>query len=76
MGNPGVGKTHLANSIGIEAIKAGYKVIFVHTSEMLEKLFLSKGDGSYHTTLKSYLDADLLIIDELGFKKISFYSCR
>ncbi|MBG0765523.1 MAG: winged helix-turn-helix domain-containing protein [Tissierellales bacterium] len=25
MGNPGVGKTHLANAIGIEALKKGYK---------------------------------------------------
>ncbi|OCC14177.1 Mobile element protein [Dissulfuribacter thermophilus] len=27
MGNPGEGKTHLANALGLEALKRGYKVL-------------------------------------------------
>ncbi len=71
MGNPGVGKTHLANSIGLEALKKGYKVLFVHSNDMVSKLALSKGDGTYLSVLRDYLNVDLLIIDEVGFKKIS-----
>jgi DNA replication protein DnaC len=71
MGNPGVGKTHLANAIALEALKQGYKVLMTHSSDLVEKLFSSKGDGSYFTTLKTFLDVDLLVIDELGFKKIA-----
>ncbi|MEO1783458.1 IS21-like element helper ATPase IstB [Thermodesulfobium sp. 4217-1] len=70
MGNPGVGKTHLANALGIEAIKLGYKVIMIHTSDLLNKLLIAKGDGTYYNTLKDLLDVHLLIIDEIGFKRI------
>jgi len=70
MGNPGVGKTHLANAIGIEALKKGYSVLFIHANDMVGKLISAKGDGSYFNILKQYLGVDLLIIDEVGFKKI------
>ncbi len=70
MGNPGVGKTHLANAIGIEALKKGYKVLFIHANDMVSRLVAAKGDGSYFTVLKQFLQVDLLIIDEVGFKKI------
>ena len=38
MGKPGVGKTHLANAIGIEALKQGYKVLFLHINDLIDKL--------------------------------------
>jgi DNA replication protein DnaC len=69
MGKPGVGKTHLANAIGLEAIKQGYKVIFIHVNDLIERLYASKADGTFQHTLKSFLTVDLLILDELGFKK-------
>jgi DNA replication protein DnaC len=72
MGNPGVGKTHLANAIGLEALKQGNKVLFIHCSELVEKLHQSKATGLYHQTLRQFVECDLLIIDELGFKKISY----
>ncbi|WP_293881655.1 MULTISPECIES: IS21-like element helper ATPase IstB [unclassified Sphingobacterium] len=70
MGKPGVGKTHLAHAIGLEAVKRGKKVLFAHTNEMVEKLFASRADGSYQSVLQRYLKPDLLILDELGFKKM------
>jgi DNA replication protein DnaC len=70
MGKPGVGKTHIANAIGLEAIKQGYKVLFIHVNDLIDRLYASKADGTYQHTLKSFLMADLLILDELGFKKI------
>lgn len=73
MGKTGVGKTHLAHAIGLEAIKKGKKVLFVHTNELMEKLYASRADGSYHYTMQKYLKPDLLILDELGFKKMPQY---
>jgi len=70
MGKPGVGKTHLANAIGLEAVKQGYKVIFSHVNDMIEKLYASKADGTYLSVQRTYLTSDLLILDELGFRKI------
>lgn len=71
MGNPGVGKTHLANAIGVEAIKKGYKVMFIHASDIVSRLVAAKGDGTYTAVLKDLMSVDLLIIDEVGFKKIA-----
>lgn len=71
MGNPGVGKTHLANAIGLEALKKGYKVLFTHANEVIDRLHTSRADGSYRSALNKILSADLLIIDELGFKKVA-----
>jgi DNA replication protein DnaC len=70
LGNPGVGKTHLATALGLEAVKKGYKVLFTHANEVIEKLHTSKADGSYRSALNKILAPDLLIIDELGFKKV------
>jgi DNA replication protein DnaC len=70
MGNPGVGKTHLANGLGIAALRKGYKVHFTHANTLIEKLYASKADGSYRSMLNKILSADLLIIDKLGFKKL------
>lgn len=74
IGNPGTGKTHMAIAIGIKALTKGYKVLFTSVSEMLQNLHLSKVDNSFYQKLKQYLDADLLILDELGFKKMPSHS--
>lgn len=71
VGPPGTGRTHLSISLGVKALQQGYKVLFTSVSEMMETLFEAKADNSYHKKLKYYLKPDLLILDELGFKKLS-----
>ena len=71
IGPPGTGKTHLSISIGIKALQQGYKVIFTTVSDMMSALFESKADNSYAQKLKYYLSCDLLILDELGFRKLN-----
>lgn len=70
MGKPGVGKTHLANAIGMEALKQGYKVLFLHINDLIDKLNTAKADGSIRQLMNTIVGVDLLILDELGFKKI------
>ncbi len=70
IGQPGTGKSHLSISIGIKALAKGYKVLFTQVNEMLQSLYFSKADNSYYGKLSYYLAPDLLILDELGFKKI------
>lgn len=70
MGKPGVGKTHLANAIGLEALKQGYNVLFLHINDLIDKLNAAKADGSYRQLMNLLTATDLLILDELGFKKI------
>ena len=74
IGNPGTGKTHLSISIGIKALMKGYKVLFTSVSEMLQNLNASKADNSYYQKVGFYLTPDLVILDELGFKKLPSYS--
>jgi DNA replication protein DnaC len=64
----------LSISIGIKALSKGYKTLFTQVNEMLQSLYFSKADDSYYQKLSYYLSPDLLILDELGFKKIPSYS--
>jgi len=71
IGPPGTGKTHIGISLGVKALQQGYKVIFTTVSDMMTTLFQSKADNSYHQKLKYYLSPELLILDELGFRKLN-----
>ncbi|MFH1593718.1 MAG: IS21-like element helper ATPase IstB [Candidatus Omnitrophota bacterium] len=74
MGSPGTGKTHLSVAIGIRALMKGFKVYFTSVAEMLQNLNASRADNSYYQKVAFYLAPELLILDELGFKKLPGYS--
>lgn len=74
IGNPGTGKTHLSIAIGIRSLMKGFKVYFTSVAEMLQNLNSSRADNSYYQKVAFYLAPDLLILDELGFKKLPGYS--
>lgn len=74
IGEPGTGKTHLSIATGIKGLQKGHKVLFTGVGEMLRTLHSSKADNSYSKKVKEYLAPDLLILDELGFKKVPDYS--
>ncbi|MEO1263567.1 MAG: ATP-binding protein, partial [Bacteroidota bacterium] len=65
-----VGKTHLANAIGLEALNKGHKVLFAHANGLMDRITAARADGSHRRILSNILNTDLLIIDELGFRKI------
>lgn len=71
IGKPGTGKTHLSIAIGVKAVLQGYTVLFTTLSDMLDDLFMSRADNSFHRRLASYILPDLLIIDELGLRKLN-----
>lgn len=74
IGNPGTGKTHLSTAIGIHALHKNAKVLFTSVTDMLYTLNAAKADNSYYKKLELYLEPSLLILDEIGFKKIPSYS--
>ena len=74
LGEPGVGKSHLSVAIAIKALLKGHRVLFTQVSEMLQVLHQSKADNSYYKKLDYYIKPELLVLDELGFKKIPSYS--
>jgi len=71
IGPPGTGKSHLATSIGIKAIYQGYNVLFTTVNQMLEELYISRADNSFNQKLRKYTAPDLLVLDELGLKKLN-----
>ena len=70
VGSPGVGKTHLATAIGIEAVKAGREVKFIDCARLVDDLKDAQGRGILKKRLKYYAHSKLLIIDELGYLDI------
>jgi DNA replication protein DnaC len=74
IGNPGTGKTHLSIAIALTALRKGFKVLFSHVADVLKTLNAGKADNSYYQKISYYLTPDLLILDELGFKKLPGYS--
>lgn len=74
IGNPGTGKTHLSTAVTLRALSKNFKVLFTSVSEMLYQLHISKADNTYYKKLGEYLYPDLLVLDELGFKKFPQYA--
>lgn len=68
IGPAGVGKTHLAQALGHEAVRRGYDVLFTRTSALLATLHGGRADGSYERRLLNYLRPDVLILDDFGLK--------
>ena len=62
----GLGKTHLAISLGHRAALAGVRTLFTTAVDMVNTLAASQADHSLIKTLKLYTSPTLLIIDELG----------
>jgi DNA replication protein DnaC len=74
IGNPGTGKTHLSIALAINALKKGFRVLFTSVAEMLQTLNASRADNSYPQKVAYYLAPELLVLDELGFKKLPGFS--
>jgi len=68
VGPPGVGKSHLAQAIGIEAIKTGFVVIYRSIFDLVRELLAQETQASESRMLNKYLKPDLLIIDDMGLK--------
>lgn len=70
LGSSGVGKTHLATSIGIAAAKRRYSTYFVKCHDLLQQLKRAKLENRLDSRLKHFAKYKLLIIDELGYLPI------
>ena len=70
LGPPGVGKTHLAVSLGLKAIEAGYRVLFTTAANLIASLTRAHAEGRLDDKLKVYTAPRLLIIDEIGYLPI------
>ena len=70
MGTSGVGKTHLATSIGISAAKNRISTYYIKCSNLIAQLQKAKLENRLEARLKHFTKYKLLIIDELGYLPI------
>ncbi|MEW8963523.1 IS21-like element helper ATPase IstB [Paraclostridium dentum] len=66
IGPPGVGKSHIAISLGVLACQSGSKVLFTTAHEFMDTLYKSYIQGTLENKFKAMSKIDLIIIDELG----------
>lgn len=67
IGTPGVGKTHLATSIGIEAAKSRILTYFINCNDLVMQLKRAHVENRLEQRIKFINRYKLLIIDEVGF---------
>lgn len=67
LGPPGVGKTHIAVGLALEAIYKGYKAIFIQMDNLVQTLKTQEITRSSRAKMKRILSSDLIIIDDLMF---------
>lgn len=67
VGNPGLGKSHLATGLAVAACRQGYKVRFYNTAGLVNELILAQEKHQLPRFLTATLKQHLVVLDELGF---------
>ncbi len=70
-GPTGVGKSHLANGLAIEAMKRDLRVLSRPVQRLLADLHAARANGSYPRLLARVLTVDLLVLDDFGLQPLS-----
>ena len=70
LGPPGTGKSHLAQAIGRAAIQQGYRVVYREAHQLIEDIADATIDGTRKDLLADLTAVPLLIIDDLGMRKL------
>jgi DNA replication protein DnaC len=70
LGPPGTGKSHLAQAIGLAAIQQGYRVLYRETHTLLGEIAEATMDGTRKQHMEWLSTVPLLIIDDLGMRKL------
>jgi len=69
-GATGCGKSYLACALGHQACTQGYKTVYLNMNRLIEKITLSKLDGSYIKLLNHLERQNLIILDDFGLQNL------
>lgn len=70
VGPTGVGKSHIAQALGVRACQAGHRCLYLPAHQLLTELRAARGDDSYETRMRKYCAVDLLIVDDIGLRPL------
>ena len=74
IGPPGVGKSHLAQALGYQAIKMDFVVLYRSVFDVVRDFLQDEAFGGEERMLVKYLKPDLLVIDDMGLKHLPKHS--
>ncbi len=74
IGPPGVGKTHLAQALGYQAIKLNFHVLYRSIFDLVRDFLRDEAFNQQDRVLRRYLKPELLIIDDMGLKALPKHS--
>lgn len=70
VGPTGTGKSHLAQALGQRACRMEHDVAFYAANDLFTALRASRGDGTWEKRMRKLVDADVLIIDDMGLRPL------
>jgi len=70
LGNNGVGKSHLAQSLALLACQRGYRTYYTTCSELIRDLNQGVYEKTLDKRLRKYINCELLLIDEMGHDRL------
>ena len=71
IGQTGVGKTFLAQAVGLHACACGKSVLYMTVTTWLENVALARSSGTYLRYRDKIAKPDVLILDDMGMRKLS-----
>src|SRR2546425_4120516 len=70
LGPPGTGKSHLAQAIGLASIQQGYRVVYREAHTLINDIVEAALDGTRKQHMELLSTVPLLVIDDLGMRKL------
>lgn len=70
-GPTGVGKSFVAQALGVQACRQGHRVLFTKTHALLTDLAGGRVDGSSQARMRRYVSPDLVILDDFAMREYS-----
>lgn len=67
VGNPGLGKTHIASALAVAACRQDYRVRFYNAAALVNELSQAQQEQRLARLLETALRHHLIVVDELGF---------
>jgi DNA replication protein DnaC len=66
-GPPGAGKSHLAAAIGLALVEGGWRVLFIRTSDLVQRLQVARRELALESALAKLDKVHLLILDDIAY---------